>query len=221
MYPNFYQIIHSHSLKKYYRIEEICSGLERIDYCKKEEYFFWRPFDTLKIKLMSGFGNEWPDFLHDYHWENYYIFTENFFSIMEKYSILNIKSYPIELKKQPALHHINNMPQYYIFDGKRISGPRKDYKKSELPNTSRCQECGRLLISTDDTIEKIHSEDKTGLFIDINSWDGQCLFTLEDEMYSNLYCTDDFIDIVSKNKLTNFAFEHLENEKVRYGYRKK
>lgn len=85
----FYKLEMLKSKRKYFRIEQIISGLMRIEYCKLENAFYWTPFTGIVVKLNDKTGEEWPDLLSDYHWENYLILSERTFGIFEENGISN------------------------------------------------------------------------------------------------------------------------------------
>ncbi|MES0492111.1 MAG: hypothetical protein ABUK01_19135 [Leptospirales bacterium] len=218
--PQFYEVFQKNSLKLFPKAIEIEAGLKRIDYCKREEAFYWVPFEEVSLRINNLNIKLWPDHLHDYHWENYYIFSENTFQKMEDaFGLKNIKSYPVKIISDfhSDTNHLSN-PDYYLLNEIAIIGGNIDYKKSGLTYTV-CKECRSIRINTEDIIKAIEQGIGSKLIIDESSWNGQSLFTIGDEKSTRLCCTDEFIRFTSEYHLTNFVFRNLETDKIKYGYR--
>lgn len=207
---NIYEIVIEKSKSKYPKISQIISGLKKIDYCKSENAFCWVPDSKLEVQLWKNKGQIWPDFLHDYHWHDYYIFSERFYEMLNSLKYVETKSYGIDFNNDiPDKLKNTKPPKYFVMNTEPLHGAEIDYKKSKLANYTYCKECKTLRISVDDIVKKINAGIKGGMYIDEKSWDGKELFSIG----RKLYCTKEFIDIIKSNKITNMSFRNIENDK--------
>jgi hypothetical protein len=211
----FYKIELLKSKKMYPRIAEIISGLKRIDYCKSEQAFYWIPYEKIFVNLFKKIGEEWPDLLSDYHWEQYLILSERTFDIIQENGLPNCKGFKVEIMEPyPEKLLKKDKPDYFVVDGLQLIGAEIDYEKSGLPNYTFCKECGTLRINVDDVINQINNGEKYPTVFKEDSWNGKMLFTVGDEKGYSYYCSEKFLEVVKKNKLTNLRFKTLDSRKT-------
>ena len=82
MSDRFYRIDFDQSSSLFYKIYQICSGIKRVDYCSIEKAFYWKPYTDLVVNVDSSKELAWPDYLHDNHWEQYYVFSDLFYEML-------------------------------------------------------------------------------------------------------------------------------------------
>ncbi len=203
----FYEIIHKNSKRIYPRVSMISDGLRRIDYCKTEHDFYWEPYKQIRVNV-DKVTDKWPDHLSDYHWEQYYMFSEKVIQLIEKQGYLSLKSFNV------FIENAETDASYYLINGLDMKGAEIDYKKSEL--TYRiCKECKTIRIDVESIVKKIKKGIKGNTFL--KNWNGKCVFSIGDEKGWRLYCTNEFINICKQNNLTNISFRNILTDQVTNG----
>jgi hypothetical protein len=121
------------------------------------------------------------------------MFSEKFIELLNKNNITNFKTYPVKVLNKDA-------PKYYYIEiqCKRIR--KYDQKIS-----------GKNLVDFSGLDPSWESMNKYRNYFDLDEWGGEDLFTIEGT--KTIMCTEKVKNLVEKNKLKNFKFEELKNEK--------
>lgn len=204
----FYKVEILKAKKKYPRIEQIISGLKRIDFCNTEKDFYWIPYEKIIVKLFKNIGEEWPDLLSDYHWEQYLILSKRTLDIFNENGITDCIGDEIEFLDPIPQNLINKIPpKYFWVNGEKLIGAEVDYEKSGYRGGDYCQECGTLRFDVVETMKFMDSNPGTPFVFKEGSWNGKIFFTTGRNSY---FCNKEFLEVAKKNRLTNFRFVSLQ-----------